>query len=287
LAGDDPLTKATPRISVIVILALMATLSVGCAAHDAAVPDSKVSRQIVDIIINDNPDSLILGIRGNHKLTHEEKKPVEPKNIVLFFPATSLDGVKGRFVPPDNEIIRTIITSEHFENETTNSIVYITLKSVSTYTLTNDKEKLQVTFPKNPVLPQNITPPPKPADHKPEPQPAEPAPNSVPAATALKTVTAETLENTIAVNVKANGTIKNYKAFTMVNPDRIVFDIYNIKSPHHNEQKLVVQSKWIKRIRHYGHPNKLRLVIEALNISDSKYSSVSTDSGLLIKVGAK
>jgi hypothetical protein len=179
-----------------------------------------------------------LGIRGNQNLTHKEDRQIDRKKIVLYFPATSLDGFKGRFFPPDNEFIRTIITNEQVENETTNSTIYITLKSE-------------------------------------------------PVATALRTVTTETLEDTATVNVKANGAIKNYKAFTLVNPDRIVFDIYKIKSPHQNEQKIAVQSKWIKQIRYYGHPNKLRLVIEALNISDSKYSSVSTDSGLLISVGGK
>ncbi|MCP4631225.1 MAG: AMIN domain-containing protein [bacterium] len=270
-----------------VILAFMMALSVGCASQNAAVSSSNESRQIVDIVLDENPDSLILGIRGNQNLTHKENRQVDPKKIVLFFPDTSLNGFKGRFFPPDNEFIRTIMTSEQVENETTNSTIYITLKSVSPYTVTSDSETLQVTFPKISTYPEKIMPQQKPAENKPEPQPAKLIQKSEPVATVLRTVTTETLADTATVNVKANGAIKNYKAFTLVNPDRIVFDIYKIKSPHQNEQKIAVQSKWIKRIRYFGHPNKLRLVIEALNISDSKYSSVSTDSGLLISVGAK
>jgi hypothetical protein len=109
----------------------------------------------------------------------------------------------------------------------------------------------------------------------------------VPAATALRTVDIEALENNVTVNIKADGKIKKYKAFRLINPDRIVFDLYNIKSPYHKEQKMVVQSKWIKRIRYFGHPNKLRLVIDTLNHSVSKYSSVSTDTGLIIHVGSE
>jgi len=86
---------------------------------------------------------------------------------------------------------------------------------------------------------------------------------------------------------KTDGIIKKYKTFTLTNPDRIVFDLYNLKSPRTKEQKIAVQSKWIKQIRYFGHPHKLRLVIETLNSSIAKYSSVSTDSGLLIHVGAK
>ena len=281
------MTNAKPHISVNVILALIIALTIGCASQNSAVSRSNESRQIVDIVIDENPDSLILGIRGNQNLTHKEDRQVDPKKIVLFFPATSWDGFKGQFFPPVNEFIRTIITNEQVENETTNATIYIMLKSVSPYTVTSDFEKLQITFPKNSTLPKKIVPQQKPAENKPEPQLAKLTRKSEPIATALRSVTTETREDTATVKVKANGAIKNYKAFTLVNPDRIVFDIYNIKSPNHKEQKIAVQSKWIKQIRYYGHPNKLRLVIEALNISDSKYSSESTDSGLLISVGAK
>ncbi len=262
-------------------------LSAGCASEDAAVSKSDASRQIVDIVIDEHPDFLILGIRGNQTLIYSEEKPADPQKIILVFPDTSLEGVKGRFVPPDNEVIRSIIASEHVENETAMATVYIALKSVWSYTVSTSNGDLQVTFPKKTALPEKITPQPEPANTRAEPQPAKPVQKSVPVATALRSITVETLENSVAVNVKANGTIRNYKAFTMVNPDRIVFDIYNLKSPHHKEQTIALPSKWTKRIRYYGHPNKLRLVIDALNISDSKYSSISTDSGLLINVGAK
>jgi hypothetical protein len=265
----------------------MIALSVGCASQDAAVSGSNESRQIVDIIIDENPDSLILSIRGNQKLTHTEDRQVDSNKIVLYFPATGLDGVRGRFVPPDNEIISSIITTERFENETTNSTVYIALKLNLPYAITPDKDRLLVTFSKKPTFPEKIKPQKKPAKAKSEPQSAKPAKLSVPVATALQTVSTEALEKSVAVNIKADGKIKKYNVFTLINPDRIVFDLYGIKSPYYKEQKIAVQSEWIKRIRYFGYPHKLRLVIETLNPSASKYSSVSTDTGLLINVGAK
>jgi hypothetical protein len=195
--------------------------------------------------------------------------------------------VRGRFVPPDNDIINSIIIIEDDENQTTNSTIYIALKVDSPYTVTPDKDGLLVTFTKTPALPEKINPPATPAANKPVPQLAEPAQQSMPIATVLKTVTAESLENAVAVNVQADGTIKEYKAFTVANPDRIVFDLYNIKSPQQQEQKIAVQSKWIKRIRYYGHPDKLRLVIETHQEYPSQYSSSSTDTGLIIHVGSK
>ena len=78
--------NANPFISVSVLLAFMIALSVGCASQNAAVSSNSESRQIVDIVIDENPDSLILGIRGNQNLTHKEDKQVDPKKIVFFSP---------------------------------------------------------------------------------------------------------------------------------------------------------------------------------------------------------
>jgi len=266
----------------ILSLTFMTVVLVGCASHETAVSGSNESRRIVDIIINEDSESLILSIRGNQKLTHTEDRQVNPKEIVLNFPATSLDHIKGRFVPPDNDIISSIMADERVDNDTINSTIHITLKLDTPYDVTLAKDGLQVTFPMRPTLSGKIKPLEELAENKPEPRLA---PKSVPIATALRTVTTETLDNTIAVNVKADGTINNYKAFTMVNPARIVFDLYNIKSPHRGEQKIAVQSKWVKRIRYFGHPDKLRLVIETRNNYVSKYSSVPTDNGLIIQVG--
>jgi hypothetical protein len=268
----------------ILILTLMSLALAGCASHETAVSASSESRKINDIIINENSESLILSIRGNRQLTHTEERPAHSKEIVLFFPATGIDGVKGRFVPPHNDIISFIIADERVENETTNSTIYITLKIDAPYGVTSHTDDLQIIFPKKPAPPDKKIPQKKPAQNEPKPRPAQ---KNVPTATVLRTVTTESIANAVAVDIKADGTIIKYKAFTMANPDRIVFDLYNIKSPYHKEQKIAVQSKWIKQIRYFGHPKKTRLVIETRNNALSKYSSAPTDTGLLIQVGAK
>jgi hypothetical protein len=83
----------------------------------------------------------------------------------------------------------------------------------------------------------------------------------------------------------ADGAITNYKSFTIDDPVRIVFDLYNIKSPYDREHKTSVQSKWVKQIRYFGHPDKVRLVLDTQNEILPKYSSFPTDTGLLIQVG--
>ena len=61
--------------------------------------------------------------------------------------------------------------------------------------------------------------------------------------------------------------------------------MYNIKSPNKKEQILTVESKWINRIRYFGHKDKARLVIDTYKKYLSKYSLHPTDNGLLIHVG--
>jgi len=262
-------------------LTIAAAVLFGCASHDAAVSKGNDSRQIVDMILNENPDSLILRIRGNKKLAHTEDRQADPKKIALIFPATSLDRLKGRFVPPDNDIISSITANERVDNGTINSTINIGLKLASPYAVAADKDELQITFPQNPSPPEKTT---QPKTESPLVKPAEP---SMPMATALRTVTTQVLENSVAVKVEADGTIKKYKIFTLVNPDRFVFDLYNIKSPHLKEQKFAVRSKWIRQIRYYGHPQKLRLVIETPPDAGCKYSALPSETGLIIHVGAK
>lgn len=68
----------------------MIALSVGCASQDATVSNSNESRQIVDIIIDEIPDSLILSIRGNKKLAHTEDRQVENRRPVRMDKANPL-----------------------------------------------------------------------------------------------------------------------------------------------------------------------------------------------------
>jgi len=278
------LTIAKTKILTGAYLTLIIVLSVGCASHDPAVSNRNESKQIVDLIIRETTDSLVLTIRGNQKLTHTEDRQAGSKKIILYFPDTSLDGVNGLFIPPENDLIRSIKAGQSVQNETTVSAIVIALKRDTPYEVTPDKDGLQITFPKTATRasktdPQNDVP-----DIQPEPALT---PKSVPVATVLRTVTTESLENTVAVHIEADGTIKNFKTFTIVNPARIVYDLYNIISPHTGEQKITVQSKEVQQIRYFGHPDKLRLVIETHEEYLAKYSSVSTDTGMVIHVGSK
>ena len=89
----------------------------------------------------------------------------------------------------------------------------------------------------------------------------------------------------IDIFVQTDGEIGRYESFTMGNPARIVFDLFDVKSPHKYEQVVPVNTEWVRRIRHYGHPEKLRVVLETKAAYLTAYASKQQKNGLHITVG--
>jgi hypothetical protein len=263
-------------------LACILALLLGCSSHRAADRPSPNARRIVDLVINENSTSLILTIKGNRPLGYKASMLAAPDVLLIQFPDTGLKFSRNRFQPPENEFISVIKAREIDENNTTTSNILIGLKKKAPYDLVPVESGLQVVFPKSPALPGSAKLPQKTADPEPQPKPIQ---KNMPVATILKTITSKSLADNFVVDVEADGAIKNYKTFTMKNPARIVFDFYQVKSNYRNEQRVAVESKWVKRIRYFGHPDKLRLVIETYNDYISKYSSVLKETGLMIHIG--
>ncbi|MCP4626407.1 MAG: hypothetical protein GY850_23285 [bacterium] len=90
---------------------------IGCASHDAALPDRDESKQITEIIIDNDSVSLNLNIQANQSLNYTEDKISNPKGIVFSFPDTKIDGLRGLYTPPENKIIRYIRADAHAVNE--------------------------------------------------------------------------------------------------------------------------------------------------------------------------
>jgi hypothetical protein len=270
-----------PTIILFLFIVAMAGLS-GCAADKAVEVELPVTKRITDLIINQDSNSLIFKIKGNQLLTYTEIKQAFPPGVLFQFPDTAVDIVRQTYLPPDNQIIRSIEVKEIHADQTTAASIFIALKREATYDLNSDDAGVVITFAKISAESKGTKPQTEATQKK-----AEPAitPQSLPAATELKTVTATSLNNHVAVNVLANGVIRDYASFTVDNPARIVFDLYNLKSPFHKEQQIEVASKWVSRIRHYGYPEKVRLVLETHTEYLSNYSDLPTESGLIIHVG--
>jgi hypothetical protein len=270
-----------PTIILFLFVAAMAVFS-GCAAGKAVEVELAVTKRITDLIINQDSNSLIFKIKGNQLLTYTEGKQAFPPGVLFHFPDTALDIGGQTYLPPDNEIIRSIEAKEIHADQTTTASIFIALKREATYDLNSDDAGVVITFAKISAESKDTEPLTEATQKK-----AEPAitPPSLPAATELKTVTATPLNNNVAVNVQADGVIRDYTSFTVDNPARIVFDLYKLKSPFIKEQQIEVASKWVSRIRHYGYPEKVRLVLETHGEYLANYSDLPTDSGLIIHVG--
>lgn len=91
----------------------------------------------------------------------------------------------------------------------------------------------------------------------------------------------------LRIKVLADGTIKKYNSFTLNNPPRIVFDLVNISSPYKKVQKLDLNNKWAKSLRHYDNSSRLRLVIDSRSQWLNNYGSHDTADGLEILIGKR
>ena len=272
------------RISLLVILIAWFA---GCASNKAGDVKATGDKRITAIDTQVTADAVIVAIDGNQPLTYTAIKQVFPMGVLFHFPETSLDKVKTVTTPPANEIIGSVKATELAEDQSKTSRIFIALKADAPYELKPQDSGLQVLFPRGVVpTPDTATAVIEEPIAQQPPQPEAPK-KVLHDASRLESITATSLEKNVIVNVQADGTIKNYKSFTIDGKaPRIVFDMYQIKSPFEKEQRIPVQSKWVQQVRHFGYPDKVRLVVDTQKTYLDKYSASPTDNGLLIYVGS-
>ena len=268
-------------IPIILLTGMLAWLT-GCSPQKVVNEKLLGTKRISNITIKEYPESVILTIKGDQSLTWTAIKLDSPIEIILDFPNTTIDIPRPIYIQPGNEIISSIKAKEIVEDKTTTSRLHIALNMDTSYELLPDEGGLQFAFPKIANLSKDIKPQKKVAGKRLEPKLKQ---KKAPTATRLKTVASTPLKNNVIVNVQADGAIKDYRSFNLDNPARIVFDMYNIKTPNNKERIITVESKWINRIRYFGYQDKVRLVIDTYKEYLSKYSAHPTDTGLLIHVG--
>ncbi len=252
----------------------------GCASNKAADVKSKGAKRITGLTTEVLADSVIVNINGNQPLTYTAIKQVFPMGVLFHFPQTALDRVTSVTTPAPNEIIGSVKATELVEGKSTTSRIFIAMKTDAPYDLKPQDSGLQISFPK-PASVSAVT-----ATPVAESSPAPPPKKDLPAASRLQTVTATPLKKNAVINVKADGAIKNYKSFTIDGKQpRIVIDMFQLKSPFKKEQRVAVNSPFVKQVRHFGHADKVRLVMDTPISSLTKYSATPTESGLLIHVG--
>ena len=281
--------SVNPKTLIVFMLALAAIL-IGCAAKQAGAPDipqtgdAAGARIITDITSADGSDAVTITINSNRQLTYTSIKQNLPLGILFYFPDTAISQIIDAVYSPENDVIGSIETSQMIDDEKT-SRVFISLKKDMPYEVTPYETGITISFAK----PLEISASADTTDFtgeateiKPKAQTAETDPE---AARRLQSVFVVKSEEKIKINVLADGTVRDYKSFTLSSPARIVFDMFNITSPHKKQRIVPVNTQWVSRIRHFGYQDKVRLVLETKGTYFKSFSAYPTPDGMVISIG--
>ncbi len=280
----DTIIKLYRPLRVAVILFSSMIVIAGCATQQTAnVKSAEETKLITDIVTSEDAESTIVTVKGGPTLTYTANKQVFPLGVLFHFPGTALDNIKEVYYPPQTDIIGSIRATQ-IEEDGADSRVFIALKRDLPYIISPDETGIQIAFPKTGQLAEK-TPGQEPQAEKMDEQPKVEKKMAA-AATRITAIGTTQLKKSDVINIKADGTIKNYKSFTIEEaPARIVYDLYGLKSPYKGEQRIAVKSDRVTRVRHFGHADKVRVVVETKKPYLSKYGASSVDNGLLIHVG--
>jgi hypothetical protein len=274
-------SKAKKKILPFILTASLLIFWHGCDSKNYQATESPVYKRITAINVFEDDKSWNCSVEADKPLTFSAINQVSPTGILLYFPETTLQIREEFSVSYANDIIGTVEADEFFDGNSTNSRILIGLNVDRPYSISPVENGMLISFPKTLAQPIDN----KAMTFSTESNAAENGKPGIPPANILKSVTATPLKNHILVEVYADGTIMDYRSFTIDNPARIVFDINNIQSLHKGGQTLVVDSKWVKQIRYSAYPDKIRLVLDMKDQAMKNYISFPTGTGLLIYVG--
>jgi type IV pilus assembly protein PilQ len=252
------------------------------AQEPVASPDPKT---IMDVRTQEDSDAIRIAISGNSLLTYTSVRQPFPEGVVLYFPETRIGPDVAELYPVDSTPVDSVKVNQLADKGPT-ARIEIMLTGDAPYNVERDGNGLLVTFAKTaaPAPPAAPEPVEAMAPVTPSAPPATAAPDSG-VTNRLRGITAEAKARGVAVAILANGPVSDYNAFAIQNPARIVFDIFNIDSPFKGEQVVAVDSRWVKRVRHYRDTDKLRVVIDTEDEYLDAFSAAATGTGLSVHVG--
>jgi len=283
-------TPVKSLISAVICFATLFSLALlGCAGN-AAIPTADKSnvsendlKQITQVAVSEDEKSVLLSIAGSSDLLFSDIRKTSPPEVSFYFPSTQLVGVQDQY-DIDIDPVKSINTSAVVADGQTAKVV-VSLNNDAVYSIDQSEQGLSIAFSKEAVVEDTTMEAPTAVEAN-APLADEVADTTaVPKGTRIETVDVEKRSDGIDVLISADGKIQDYTAFTIDNPPRIVFDLFNIDSPYKGLQKVVVDSKWVTGLRHFCYPDKLRLVLDTDRAYMTSFVSKPTKNGLLISVG--
>ncbi len=101
----------------------------------------------------------------------------------------------------------------------------------------------------------------------------------------IRSVSASESQNGVMVSIVADRSVTDYKSFSLNNPARIVFDLNGVQSAFSKQQVIPVNTKWVKSIRYFGYPERVRVVIDTHDEYLSAFKADSVENGLVVRMG--
>ncbi len=267
---------------------LLSSMVAGCAgqmavnsADSAGITKSDL-KQINNLSITEDEAQVYLSVEGSPDLLFSDIRKSTPPEVTFYFPGTKLTGVEAQY---DTAIdpVASIKTSEVVADGHTAKISVI-LTEDAVYSVEKSPAGMIIAFSRNAVEEEAL--PVKGGSETTKEQTTVEVEEVLvaPKGTCIETVNVEEREDGIDITILADGMIQEYSAFTVDNPPRIVFDIFNMSSPYKGLQKVVVDSQWVTGLRHFCYPDKLRVVLDTNKSYMTAFASKPVNNGLIISV---
>ena len=241
-------------------------------------PTPPLPKQILSVTTQEDADRFYVEVNASDVLTFTAVKQPSPPGVILYFPETAVGTPQSEY-DIDSDTVGTVRLSKMGADGPT-CRMEISLKKDVPYAVSRDGKSLRISFTKA-VQEAAVRPTAVKAE---ETTAAENADAPTPAASVFKSLTTQTMENGVEISVKADGMIRDYHSFAVDSPARIVFDMFNLKSPQEKEQLISLGTEWVERIRYYGYPDRLRVVLETQKNYLDAYTVLPVQDGLIIRI---
>jgi type IV pilus assembly protein PilQ len=282
-------TNARSQIAVVICCIMMLLFAfLGCAGNPSATPTAASDlsqndlRKITNIAVSEDSSNVILSIEGSSDLLFSDIRKTSPPEVTFYFPGTELDGLDDQYNVGLDPVEHVNTSAVVADGQTAK--ISVSLRREALYSIEQSDKGIAITFSKEAVVDQQSADEIPAADMDAPIDDASADLASAPKGTCIETFNVQKHTDGIDVIVAADGQIQDYTAFTIDNPPRIVFDIYNIKSPYKGLQKVEVDSKWVTGLRHFCYPDKLRIVLDTDRAYMTSFASKPLKNGLMISV---
>ena len=239
---------------------------------------------IIDIITIEKADRMTVVVQGDQPLTYTFMQQESSQALVIKFADTGFDPLAAVYFPPENFAVHSIQTE--IPEGGMEARVVLRLKGSTPYQLVPEENSLKVVFIKTAASTQSASS--QPDLQAARQQPPSPATQTAPVPGILKEVHVVSHGAGVAVYLRVDDHVGNYKTFTIDDPlpARIVVDLVGLHSAFRGEKKILVDGEIIKQVRHFGHPDKVRVVVETEKAYLKDFSVEPVENGIVLKIGA-